>query len=44
MSEADSRFYVEQEDVTPKKAMLVMMDETDIHLCPDLKTKGLQLV
>ena len=23
--------------------MLVMMDETDIHLCPDLKTKGLQL-
>lgn len=27
----------------PKKAMLVMMDETDIHLCPDLKTKGLQV-
>jgi len=23
--------------------MLVMMDETDIHLCPDLKTKGLQV-
>jgi len=29
--------------VAPKKALLVMMDETDIHLCPDLKTKGLQL-
>ena len=27
----------------PKKAILVMMDETDIHLCPDLKTKALQL-
>ena len=22
---------------------MVMMDETDIHLCPDLRTKGLQL-
>jgi len=43
LSEADSRFYVEQEGIAPKKAMLVMMDETDIHLCPDLKTKGLQL-
>ena len=28
--------------MAPKKALLVMMDETDIHLCPDLKTKGLQ--
>ena len=43
MSEADSRFYVEQEGVAAKKAIVVMMDETDIHLCPDLKTKGLQL-
>jgi transposase len=34
---------VERAGVTPKKAMLVMMDETDIHLCPDLKTRGLQL-
>jgi len=42
LSEADSRFYVNQEGVAPKKAVLVMMDETDIHLCPDLKTKGLQ--
>lgn len=23
--------------------MLVMMDETDLHLCPDLKTRGLHL-
>ena len=43
LSQADSRFYVEQAGVRPKKAMLVMMDETDIHLCPDLKTKGLHL-
>jgi len=43
LSQADSRFYVEQEGLVPQKAMLVMMDETDIHLCPDLKTKGLHL-
>ena len=43
MSQADSRFYVPQAGVEPLKALLVMMDETDIHLCPDLKTKGLQL-
>lgn len=43
MSQADSRFYVPQVGDLPRKAMLVMMDETDIHLCPDLKTKGLQL-
>lgn len=35
---------MEQVGVAPKKALLVMMDETDIHLCPDLKTKGLQLL
>ena len=43
LSQADSRFYVEKDGVGAKKALLVMMDETDIHLCPDLKTKGLQL-
>jgi len=34
---------VQRAGVAPKKAMVVMMDETDIHLCPDLKTRGLQL-
>ncbi len=43
LSEADSRFYVEQEGVAPKKAILVRLDETDIYLCPGLRTKGLQL-
>ena len=43
LTQADSRFYGEKDRVGAKKAMLVMMDETDIHLCPDLKTKGLQV-
>jgi transposase len=43
LSQADGRFYVQQTGDEPQKAILVMMDETDIHLCPDLKTKGLQL-
>ena len=43
MSQANGRFYVEQAGLVPKQAMLVMMDETDIHLCPDLKTNGLHL-
>lgn len=44
MTQADSRFYQAQDGLEPKKARVVMMDETDIHLCPDLKTNGLQVV
>jgi len=43
LTQADSRFYVFTPGVAPKPGKWIIMDETDLHLCPDLETKGLHL-
>lgn len=41
MSQADSRFFPKISEGSPKPALLLLQDETDLHLCPDLETRGL---
>lgn len=44
LTQADSRFHTFTPGVAPKEAKLFLMDETDIHLCPDLDTRGLHQI
>ena len=41
MTQASSRFYIFTPGKAPKPAKWFVMDETDLHLCPDLDTQGL---
>ena len=43
MSQNDSSFYISPK-AAPKPARWLLMDETDLHLCPDLDTQSLHLV
>lgn len=44
MTQADSRFALLPPGVAPKRARWVLMDETDLHLCPDLDSRCLHPV
>lgn len=44
MTQAESRFYLFTPGVAAKPAKWMVMDETDLHLCPDLETQGLHLI
>ena len=44
MTQAESRFLIFTPGVAPKPARWLVMDETDLHLCPDLETQGLHLL
>jgi len=41
LSQAESRFFPNISGGSPKPAILLLQDETDLHLCPDLETRGL---
>jgi len=40
LTQTDSRFYIFRPGVAPKIGKWFLMDETDLHLCPDLDTRG----
>lgn len=41
MTQEESRFHIILPGVAPKPAKWLLMDETDLHWCPDLATRGL---
>jgi len=44
LTQAESRFLIFTPGVALKPARWLVMDETDLHLCPDLDTQGLHLL
>ena len=44
MTQAESSFFIFTPGVAIKPARWLVMDETDLHLCPDLATQGLHVL